>query len=58
MEWIVGFVIGILVASIVWGFITLTMYYMLIQAEKRYEDLRNKALKDLNQIRKGGFKLL
>jgi len=58
MEWITWFVLGVLVASVVWGFITLTMYYMLIQTEKKYRDFRNKALKDLHQIKKtGGFKV-
>ena len=50
------FTAGVLFASIGWGFVALMLFNMYLSAEKRYQDLRNKALKDIHALKTGGFK--
>lgn len=51
------FTAGVLFASIGWGFVSLILWHMYLSAEKNYQDLRNKALKEIHTLKTGGFKV-
>jgi len=45
------FLSGFLTASIGWGIVVLIVWHLYLSAERKYQDIRNKALKEIYNLK-------